>query len=111
MKAARIAARLNARELAAELQLDESMVSKIESEKASITPAVYQQLVEALPTLKDPVFVEAIGYPVRVPRVHRVIPPKILALMDQLNDEDWATVLRLVRGLRVTAEDRPEQAQ
>lgn len=106
IKEARQAAGMTQAELGEAIQLDRSMVGKIEAGKVFVEPETYRRLVFALPSLRPVELLNALGYEVPTSGATR-LPPELVRILGQLDAEQRQIVLRLARGL--LAENRSPQ--
>lgn len=70
-------------ELADAVQLDRSMIGKMEAERVFISPEVFRRLTATLRSLNPLAFVNAIGYTVTAPgeaRLPRALLERLLAM-------------------------------
>lgn len=98
IKEARQAASMTQAELGEAIQLDRSMVGKMEAGKVFVEPEIYRRLVLALPSLRPVELLNALGYEVPVSGVTR-LPPALVRTLSQLDAEQLQIVQRLARGL------------
>lgn len=94
---ARDAAGLTQAELADLLSVAPSIVSRIESERISISASVFNALIVSLPGLSAPRLLNAMGFPVTVPGADRLPRSLVLELLQRSPAELDALVV-LLRG-------------
>lgn len=95
---ARDAAGLTQAQLAEEVKLDASMISKIEANKAYIEPDVFRRLTSALRALSPVELVNELGYELTTPAALRLPKGLVQDLLDMTEQELDAVALLVRRG-------------
>jgi transcriptional regulator with XRE-family HTH domain len=106
IREAREAEGLSQPQLADKLNVDPSMVSRIENERVRISPELFVGLTHILRTLRPGELIEAMGYPIGLSRQQRKIPRELLDALEEIDPQLLAAFVRLGRGALLEARER-----